>query len=113
MEDIETAHYQNKVPLSESTGMCLERVAHDDRHTKKPKTTATTGELPSLLALLRVTDGSIHAITYTLLDPRLVLKQTMIQQRWMSRSKECNRTARSIKKVTRTQMKREMFAIEN
>lgn len=76
----------------------VERAAHDDKHTKKHKTTVAIGELPCLLALLCVTDDSIYAVTYTLHDPRLVLKPTMIQQGWMSHRNEWHITARFIKK---------------
>lgn len=65
----------------------VERTAHDDKHTKKHKTTVAAGELPCLLALPCVTDDSIYAVTYTLHDPRLALKPTMIQG-WMSRRNE-------------------------
>lgn len=77
----------------------LEGVACEDRHAKKSK--STVGDLPCLLALLRVTDDSIYTIAChgeSLCAQRLVLKLTMIQQRWMSHRKECNRTASFSKK---------------
>lgn len=77
----------------------LEAAAREDRHAKKYKN--TVGDLPCLLAVLRVTDDSIYTTawhTESLCAQRLVLKLTMIQQRWMSHRKECNRTASFSKK---------------